>query len=127
QELFDEHGQLRAEFVALAPTGRRRMGANPHANGGQLMVPLSMPHFRSYAVEIRAPGAVRAEATRVLGRFLRDVMSLNRDKRNFRLFGPDETASNRPMRFMRPAARNGWRGSRRLMSTSAPPAASWRC
>jgi xylulose-5-phosphate/fructose-6-phosphate phosphoketolase len=95
QELFDEHGQLRAEFAALAPTGRRRMGANPHVNGGQLMVPLSMPHFRSYAVEIPAPGAVRAEATRVLGKFLRDVMSLNHDKRNFRLFGPDETASNR--------------------------------
>src|SRR6185437_4492701 len=72
-----------------------RMGANPHANGGQLMVPLSMPHFRTYAVEVQAPGAVRAEATRVLGRFLCDVMSLNHDKRNFRLFGPDETASNR--------------------------------
>ncbi|HEY7887975.1 MAG TPA: phosphoketolase family protein [Steroidobacteraceae bacterium] len=95
QELFDEEGRFREEFAALAPTGHRRMGANPHANGGQLLVPLSMPHFRAYAVEVPSPGAVRAEATRVLGGFLRDVMSLNHDKRNFRLFGPDETASNR--------------------------------
>jgi xylulose-5-phosphate/fructose-6-phosphate phosphoketolase len=95
QELFDEEGRFREEFAALAPTGHRRMGANPHANGGQLLVPLSMPHFRTYAVEVPSPGAVRAEATRVLGGFLRDVMSLNHDKRNFRLFGPDETASNR--------------------------------
>jgi xylulose-5-phosphate/fructose-6-phosphate phosphoketolase len=95
QELFDEHGRLREEFAALAPTGHRRMGSNPHANGGQLLVPLSMPHFRTHAVEVQSPGAVRAEATRVLGNFLRDVMSLNRDKRNFRVFGPDETASNR--------------------------------
>jgi xylulose-5-phosphate/fructose-6-phosphate phosphoketolase len=95
KELFDEEGRFREEFAALAPTGHRRMGANPHANGGQLLVPLSMPHFRTYAVEVLSPGAVRAEATRVLGGFLRDVMSLNHDKRNFRLFGPDETASNR--------------------------------
>src|SRR5579883_296922 len=95
QELFDEGGRFSEEFAALAPTGHRRMGANPHANGGELLVPLSMPHFRTYAIEVPAPGAVRAEATRVLGGFLRDVMSLNHDKQNFRLFGPDETASNR--------------------------------
>jgi xylulose-5-phosphate/fructose-6-phosphate phosphoketolase len=95
QELFDQRGQLRTELAALAPTGQRRMGANPHANGGQLLVPLSMPRFRDYAVEVSVPGAVKAEATRVLGKFLRDVMKANLAKQNFRLFGPDETASNR--------------------------------
>jgi xylulose-5-phosphate/fructose-6-phosphate phosphoketolase len=95
RELFDEGGKLRDEYAALAPTGRRRMGANPHANGGELLVPLAMPHFRDYAVALEAPGAVEAESTRVLGEFLRDVMKLNLDKRNFRLFGPDETESNR--------------------------------
>jgi len=95
RELFDENGKFREEFADLAPTGRRRMGSNPHANGGELLVPLSMPHFRDHAVELTAPGAVRAEATRVLGGFLRDVMKLNLGKQNFRLFGPDETASNR--------------------------------
>jgi xylulose-5-phosphate/fructose-6-phosphate phosphoketolase len=95
QELFDERGEFRAEFAALAPTGHRRMGSNPHANGGELLQPLSMPHFHDYAVTVTKPGGVRAEATRVLGTFLRDVMKLNLDKQNFRLFGPDETASNR--------------------------------
>jgi xylulose-5-phosphate/fructose-6-phosphate phosphoketolase len=95
RELFDEHGKLRDELATLAPTGHRRMSANPHANGGSLLQPLAMPHFRDYAVAVPAPGSVRAEATRVLGTFLRDVMKLNLDKRNFRLFGPDETASNR--------------------------------
>jgi len=95
QELFDERGKFREELAALAPTGRRRMGSNPHANGGELLQPLSMPHFRDYAVAVSRPGEVRAEATRVLGTFLRDVMKLNLGKQNFRLFGPDETASNR--------------------------------
>jgi xylulose-5-phosphate/fructose-6-phosphate phosphoketolase len=95
RELFDEHGRFRDEYAALAPTGRRRMGANPHANGGELLVPLAMPHYRDYAVQLAAPGAVEAESTRVLGEFLRDVMKLNLGKRNFRLFGPDETESNR--------------------------------
>jgi len=94
-ELFDETGKFREEFAALAPTGHRRMGSNPHANGGELLVPLAMPHFRDHAIDIPAPGAVRAEATRNLGKFLRDVMKLNLGKQNFRLFGPDETASNR--------------------------------
>jgi len=71
------------------------MGTNPHANGGELLVPLSMPHFREYAVEVARPGGVKAEDTRVLGKFLRDVMKLNMASQNFRLFGPDETASNR--------------------------------
>ena len=95
QELFDEHGKFREEFAELAPTGHRRMGCNPHANGGELLQPLSMPHFHDYAVDVPQPGSVRAEATRVLGAFLRDVMKLNLAKQNFRLFGPDETASNR--------------------------------
>jgi xylulose-5-phosphate/fructose-6-phosphate phosphoketolase len=94
-ELFDESGKFREEFAALAPTGHRRMGANPHANGGELLQPLSLPHFRDYAIEIPAPGRVEAESTRVLGKFLRDVIKLNVHKQNFRLFGPDETASNR--------------------------------
>jgi xylulose-5-phosphate/fructose-6-phosphate phosphoketolase len=94
-ELFNETGALRPELAELAPTGHRRMGSNPHANGGELLVPLSMPHFREHAIDVATPGAVRAEATRNLGVFLRDVMRLNLDNRNFRLFGPDETASNR--------------------------------
>ena len=95
QELFDDQGKFLEELAALAPSGHRRMGANPHANGGRLLQPLTIPDFRDYAVAALPPGSVKAEATRVLGRFLRDVMQLNLDKRNFRLFGPDETASNR--------------------------------
>ena len=95
QELFDANGKFRDELAELAPTGHRRMGSNPHANGGALLQPLSMPHFRDYAVAVPGPGAVRAEATRVLGTFLRDVMRRNLAQQNFRLFGPDETASNR--------------------------------
>jgi xylulose-5-phosphate/fructose-6-phosphate phosphoketolase len=92
-ELFDAHCQFREELAALAPTGHRRMSANPHANGGELLEALSLPHFRDYALEIPRPGVVKGEATRVLGGFLRDV--IGRNPANFRLFGPDETASNR--------------------------------
>jgi len=95
QELFDAEGRFREEIAALAPTGHRRMGMNPHANGGELLQPLSMPRFRDYAVAVPKPGDVTAEATRILARFLRDIMKLNLDTRNFRVFGPDETASNR--------------------------------
>jgi len=95
QELFDEHGAFREGQVNVIPTGQRRLGMNPHANGGELLQPLSMPHFRDYAVIVATPGAEEAESTRVLGQFLRDVMKLNLAKQNFRLFGPDETASNR--------------------------------
>lgn len=94
-ELFDEQGKFRNELAALAPTGLRRMGFNPHTNGGELLLPLSMPDFHRYAVPVPKPGQVEAEATRVLGQFLRDVMKANLDKHNFRIFGPDETASNR--------------------------------
>ena len=95
EELFDSRGALRPELVELAPLGAHRMGANPHANGGMLLRDLRLPEFRDYAVEIAKPGQVFAEATRVMGRFLRDVMKLNQESRNFRVVGPDETASNR--------------------------------
>jgi len=95
EELFDEGGRLRADIAAIAPRGARRMSANPHANGGLLLKDLKVPDFRDYAVAVPAPGAVRAEATRVTGMFLRDVMRINGAERNFRVMGPDETASNR--------------------------------
>jgi xylulose-5-phosphate/fructose-6-phosphate phosphoketolase len=95
EELFDENGMLIAELAELAPKGERRMGANPHTNGGLLLKDLKMPDFRDYAVDVPKPGTVEAEATRVMGQFLRDVMKLNESSRNFRVMGPDETASNR--------------------------------
>jgi xylulose-5-phosphate/fructose-6-phosphate phosphoketolase len=95
EALFDDSGRLVPQVAALAPKGSRRMGANPHANGGLLLSDLKMPDFRAFAVDVAKPATVFAEATRVLGAFLRDVMRLNRDRRNFRVFGPDETASNR--------------------------------
>jgi xylulose-5-phosphate/fructose-6-phosphate phosphoketolase len=95
EQLFDENGKLISELAELAPKGDRRMGANPHANGGLLLRDLVMPDFRSYAVSVAKPGTQNAEATRVLGGFLRDVMKLNAESKNFRVFGPDETASNR--------------------------------
>jgi xylulose-5-phosphate/fructose-6-phosphate phosphoketolase len=95
EELFDQGGRLRPEIAALAPEGERRMSANPHANGGQLLRELRLPDFADYAVDAPAPGASSAEATRVQGAFLRDVMKLNLPSRNFRLFSPDENNSNR--------------------------------
>jgi xylulose-5-phosphate/fructose-6-phosphate phosphoketolase len=95
EELFDADGRLLDDFAALAPKGDLRMGANPHANGGLLLRDLTMPDFREYAVTVPAPGTIQAEATRVSGQFLRDVMRLNAESRNFRVMGPDETASNR--------------------------------
>jgi xylulose-5-phosphate/fructose-6-phosphate phosphoketolase len=94
-ELFDEDGKLLPELRELAPTGDRRMGSNPHANGGVLRRDLRLPDFRDYAVEVPSPCGVTAEATRVLGNFLRDVMKRNLDSSNFRVFAPDEAASNR--------------------------------
>ncbi|MGH2270752.1 phosphoketolase family protein [Anaerohalosphaeraceae bacterium U12dextr] len=93
RELFDAEGRFKPELAALAPKGARRMGANPHANGGVLLKDLKMPDFKAYAVKVPRPGNVTAEATRVMGAFVRDIMKNNPD--NFRLFGPDETASNR--------------------------------
>jgi xylulose-5-phosphate/fructose-6-phosphate phosphoketolase len=95
EELFDESGKLIAELAELAPKGERRMGANPHANGGLLLKDLLMPDFRDYGVEVTKPGTGEAESTKILGTFLRDVMKQNLDAANFRIFGPDETASNR--------------------------------
>jgi len=95
EELFDAGGRFRQELADLAPRGQRRMGANPHSNGGELLRDLGMPDFRSYAVNVPKPGAVRAEATRVMGAFLRDTMKMNMDRRNFRVMGPDEVVSNR--------------------------------
>jgi len=94
QELFDDTGRLKAELADLAPKGIRRMGANPHANGGMLLRDLRMPDFREYAVDVPAPGTPGIGDTRVLGPFLRDVAKRNQDQRNFRVFGPDETMSN---------------------------------
>jgi xylulose-5-phosphate/fructose-6-phosphate phosphoketolase len=95
EELFDAHGALQRELQTLAPVAARRMGANPHANGGVLLRDLRLPDFREYAVAVAAPGEADAEDTRVLGRLLRDVIRGNEPAHNFRIFGPDETLSNR--------------------------------
>jgi len=95
EELFDANGRLVPELEAIAPKGQRRMSDNPHANGGLLLHDLKMPDFSDYAVEVPQPGNVIAEATRIMGRMLRDVMRMNADAQNFRVMGPDETASNR--------------------------------
>ena len=94
EELFDHNGRLITELAELAPKGDRRMGANPHANGGILLHDLRMPDFNDHAVHVASPGAVEGHDTQVLGAFLRDVSKMNQDQRNFRIFGPDETLSN---------------------------------
>ena len=95
ETLFDEAGSLRPELQELTPKGERRMGANPHANGGLLKRELKLPDYRDYAIEVLHAGGTMGEATRVMGEFLRDVVRLNEEARNFRIMGPDETASNR--------------------------------
>src|SRR5581483_39132 len=95
EELFDDNGTLIPELRELPPKGGRRMGANPHANGGLLLKDLRLPNFCDYAVPVPKPGHVIAEATRVLGVMLRDVMKMNEAAKNFRIVGPDETTSNR--------------------------------
>lgn len=95
EELFDESGRLIPELAELAPKGDRRMGANPHANGGLLLKDLYLPDFEKYAVDVPTPGSVQAADTQILGNFFRDVMVMNDEHRNFRIFGPDETLSNR--------------------------------
>ncbi len=97
EELFDEKGKLMPEIAALAPKGTRRMSANPHANGGELKRPLDLPDHTAYAAKVEKPGALSAESTKILGCYLRDVIKNSEAARNFRLFGPDETDSNRLM------------------------------
>ncbi|MFN2428318.1 MAG: phosphoketolase, partial [Candidatus Binatia bacterium] len=93
-DLFDENGAPREWLLARTPAGARRMSANPHTNGGLLTRPLDMPDFRDYEIPVENPGHTRGESTRAMGRLLRDVMQKNAEQANFRLFGPDETASN---------------------------------
>ncbi len=95
EKLFDKSGRLLTELAELAPIGNRRMGSNPHANGGVLLKDLRMPDFTEYAVPVEAPGDAFAESTRIQGAYLRDIMALNKESRNFRIFSPDETNSNR--------------------------------
>jgi xylulose-5-phosphate/fructose-6-phosphate phosphoketolase len=95
EDLFDQNGKLRRDLAELAPKGNRRMGSNPHANGGALLKELNMPNFRDYSVPVSKPGTGEVESTRILGKFLRDTMKMNMDHQNFRVMGPDETASNR--------------------------------
>jgi len=95
EELFDDKGKLQERYAATAPLGNQRMGANPHANGGLLLKDLALPDFTSYAVDVPKPGSAMVEATRVMGNYLRDVMSMNLESKNFRLMSPDETNSNR--------------------------------
>ena len=127
-ELFDENGKFREEFAALAPTGHRRMGSNPHANGGELLVPLSMPHFRDHAIEVRAPGDGQGRSNAQSGK-----VPPRRDEAEPR---PGRTSASlartRPPQtgwrpFTRSPARNGWRRLKMSTSTSAPMAASWKC
>ncbi|NLF35035.1 MAG: phosphoketolase family protein, partial [Clostridiales bacterium] len=111
EELFDAHGRLIPELQALAPTGPRRMGANPHANGGLLLRDLRLPDFREYAVDVPAPGAVEGQDMIELGGFVRDIFKLNEENRNFRVFGPDETLSNRLGRAFEVTSRS-WNAQR---------------
>lgn len=106
EELFDENGAPVKELQELAPVGRHRMGANPHANGGLLLRDLRLPDFRDYAVDIPAPGAVKAQDMLELGGFVRDIFKLNKDAKNFRVFGPDETMSNRLSKVFEETGRN---------------------
>ncbi|MBI3993784.1 MAG: phosphoketolase family protein [Candidatus Lambdaproteobacteria bacterium] len=111
EELFDESGAFLPKLAELAPKGTRRMGANPHTNGGMLLKDLKLPDFRDYAIAVPKPGTVLAESTRVMGNFLRDVMKLNMPNRNFRVFGPDETASNR-LGALFEVTNRAWMGNR---------------
>ena len=95
EELFDQAGRLMPELAALAPKGDRRMGANPHANGGKLTVDLDLPDFRAYGVSVKQPATERLESTRRLGQMIRDIFQRNAKQRAFRFFCPDETNSNR--------------------------------
>ena len=127
EALFDENGRLIPELRKLAPKGERRMGANPHANGGVLLRDLRLPDFRDYAIQVPEPGSVMGEDARTLGKFLRDALKLNAHERNLRVFGPDETASNR-LTALFEVTNKQWAGE--VIPTDdhlAPEGASWRC
>jgi len=119
EELFDEDGRLVPELAALAPTGDRRMGSNPHANGGVLLRDLRMPDFSDHALEVPAPGAIDAEDTLVLGEFLRDVVARNADSRHFRIFGPTRRSPTSwgGLRSHQPAVERPNRRERRVPRT----------
>jgi len=125
EELFDENGRLIPELADLAPIGDRRMGANPHANGGILLRDLRMPDFRDHAVSVPSPGGVEAQDTLVLGKFLRDVAKLNLDQRNFRIFGPDETVSNLLGAVFEVTSRQWKPELKRMMNSLRPTDACW--
>jgi xylulose-5-phosphate/fructose-6-phosphate phosphoketolase len=127
EELFDSNGRLKPELEELAPEGNRRMGANPHANGGLLMKDLRLPDFRDYGVEVPSPGATNAESTRMMGKFLRDVMKQNLEAKNFRLFSPDENNSNRWQDVLE-VTKRAWNAEILPMTIAwLPTAGSWRC
>ena len=127
EELFDAQGRLKPELAELAPKGERRMGANPHANGGMLLRDLRMPDFRDYAEAVPAPGVLGIGDTHVLGPFLRDVAKLNREQRNFRVFGPDETLSNGLEALFEVTQRQWDAGPCRTTNFSRPPGVRWKC
>ncbi|MDT8719543.1 phosphoketolase family protein [Clostridium sp. 19966] len=111
EELFDENGKVVPEVAAMSPNGNQRMGSNPHANGGLLLRDLRLPDFRQYAVEVPAPGAVKAQDMIELGGYVRDVFELNKENKNFRIFGPDETMSNRLAKVFEVTKRD-WNGAK---------------
>lgn len=111
EELFDDTGRLLPELKELAPTGNRRMGMNPHANGGKLLEELRTPDFRNYGVEVNIPGAATAQDMKELGKYVRDLIKLNEDKKNFRVFGPDEALSNR-LNYMFDVANRQWNATK---------------
>ena len=115
---FDENGRLQPELQALAPRSKRRMGANPHANGGLLKRELKLPDFYDYAVKVPRPGSITAEATRVMGQFLRDVMRLNADACNFWLMGPTRRRPTAWMRYSTSPNGSGWSASNHTTFTS---------
>jgi len=127
QELFDERGRLKPELAERAPTGERRMGANPHANGGILLRDLRMPDFHDYAVNVPSPGTIGAGDMHVLGRFLRDVVKLNVEQRNFHIFGPDETFPNGLEAVFKVTNRQWEAAMLETTDFSHPADTSWRC
>lgn len=125
EELFDENGTLIPELQELAPTGDRRLAANPHANGGKLLRDLRTPDFKQYAVDIPFPGSVEKQDMIELGGYIRDVLKLNADAKNFRIFGPDETMSNRLYKCFELPSVIGTPPSSRAMNSWHTTAASW--